>query len=107
MKSCFRACESTKFKKVIAQALTNNHNVSMMEVRRDLQLNHPEDPNILEQLLLSLGELFRLFNWSESGDVVEAGSTRMRRELKLPTKLLTIPFHCFCLLWHQNKCDPH
>ncbi|XP_023754171.1 probable protein phosphatase 2C 43 [Lactuca sativa] len=33
--------------KVIAQPLTNDHNASMMEVRRDLQLDHPEDPNIV------------------------------------------------------------
>ena len=89
-------------RKVIAQPLINDHNASMMEVRRNLQLDHPEDPNILERLLLSLGELFGLFNWSESEDVAEDGTERIRRELELPTKLLAIPFHCFCLLWHQT-----
>ncbi|CAH1418164.1 unnamed protein product [Lactuca virosa] len=64
----------------------------MMEVRRDLQLDHPEDPNILERLLLSLGELLGLFNWSESGDVVEAGSPRMEERARASHKAVDDPF---------------
>ncbi|CAH1427350.1 unnamed protein product [Lactuca virosa] len=78
--------------KVIAQPLTNDHNASMMEVRRDLQLDHPEDLNILERLFLSLGELFGLFNWSESGDVVEARSAGMEERAKASHKAFDDPF---------------